>query len=166
MWETLKVAIFAIPQRSCRGLPGLNGFGREVAAMTPDCSVIELASDEDRHPKRSPCVSSTAGNQSFELVGTSGVRRCASKTPVGISIQFELWRCEAAHPGTMICSNRLPLMVADALRTGLHAAAPMRRGEPPLKGLRVRTEQSTVSVTRRGEQLHGAVSTWSGIRGQ
>ena len=42
-------------------------------------------------------------------------------------------RCEAAHPGTMICSNRLPLMVVDALRTGLHAAAPMRPANSHVK---------------------------------
>ena len=34
--------------------------------MTPDCFVRELASVEDRHPKRSLCVSSKAGNQSFD----------------------------------------------------------------------------------------------------
>ena len=42
-------------------------------------------------------------------------------------------RCEAAHPGTMICSNRLPLMDVDALRTGLHAAAPMRPANSHVK---------------------------------
>ena len=46
----------------------------------------------------------------------------------------------------MICSNRLPLMVVDALRTGLHAAAPMRPANSHVKAP-CDTVQSTVSVT-------------------
>ena len=46
----------------------------------------------------------------------------------------------------MICSNRLPLMVVDALRTGLHAAAPMRPANSHVKSP-CATVQSTVSVT-------------------
>ena len=46
----------------------------------------------------------------------------------------------------MICSNGLPLMDVNALRTGLHAAAPMRPANSHVK-VSVRTVQSTVSVT-------------------
>ena len=144
MWETLKVATFAIPQshsvdcKAERVRPGRCGNRH------PDCSVSELASVEDRHPKRSPYVSSKAGNQSFD---------CWNVWRSMLRIENPRWylqtlpvHCEAAHPGTMICSNRLPLMVVDALRTGLHAAAPMRPANSHVKSP-WRTVQSTVSVT-------------------
>ena len=93
--------------------------------------------------RRSPYVSSKAGNQSFDC--WSVWRSMLHRKPRWY-LQTLPVHCEAAHPGTTICSNGLPLMDVDALRTGLHAAAPMRPANSHVK-VSVRTVQSTVSVT-------------------
>ena len=130
MWETLKVATFAIPQShsvDCKAERVRPGRCGNDTPIVPSASWRRSKTVTRNGRRTSPRRRGT----SRLTAGTSGVRCCASKTPVGISRLYLC--CEAAHPGTMICSNRLPLMVVDALRTGLHAAAPMRPANSHVK---------------------------------
>ena len=145
LWETLKVATFAIPQshsvdcKAERVRPGRCGNDTPIVP-----SASWRRSKTIPPPKRSPYVSSKAGNQSFDCWNVWRSMSRHRKPPL-VSPDFTC-ACEAAHPGTMICSNRLPLMVVDALRTGLHAAAPMRPANSHVKSPCTRV-RSTVSVT-------------------
>ena len=144
MWETLKVATFAIPQShsvDCKAERVRPGRCGNDTPIVPSASWRRSKTVTRNGRRTSPRRRGT----SRLTAGTSGVRCLASENPRWY-LQTLPVRCEAAHPGTMTCSNRLPLMVVDALRTGLHAAAPMRPANSHVKSP-VRTVQSRVSVT-------------------
>ena len=130
MWETLKVATFAIPQShsvDCKAERVRPGRCGNDTPIVPSASWRRSKTVTRNGRRTSPRRRGT----SRLTAGTSGVR-CAIENPRWY-LQTLPVRCEAAHPGTMTCSNRLPLMVVDALRTGLHAAAPMRPANSHVK---------------------------------
>ena len=79
---------FVGSSQSFRRLQGRTGSAGKVRQWHPDCFVRELASVEDRHPKRSPCVSSKAGNQSFDRSNVWRSMLCIENQPGMAKLRF------------------------------------------------------------------------------